>query len=339
MAFGAALLYSSSQKYIAAIYYGQGLKNLAENNLAKAMVKLDKASAFDGQSDQYLRTMSQALLLQANDLAKQASAASNPQNNQLQIQQSVALAVQKARLAVSLNPSDSFNWSNLANVYENIISAVQGADTFAIENYKKAMTLDPKNPQEVVNLARVYLSMADRMQGTESQKEEWQKKLNEAQKILEQALTLKADYAPAHFQVAMIYVREGKTKEAIERLEAAKTAAPLDAGLAFQLGLLYYNTDQVDQAQAEFERAVAVDQNYSNARYFLGLTYDQKGLKLKAMEQFSKIAALNPTNQEVPKIINNLREGKPVLEGLVPPSEPPLERTEAPVEEETPTEP
>jgi len=59
-----------------------------------------------------------------------------------------------------------------------------------------------------------------------------------------------------------------------------------------------------------------LDKNYSNARYFLGLIYDKEENKEKAIEQFTKIAELNPDNEEVKKILTNLREGKSALEGI-----------------------
>jgi len=87
--------------------------------------------------------------------------------------------------------------------------------------------------------------------------------------------------------------------------------------------VLYYNNNQIDEAQAQFEKAVLIDYNYSNARYFLGLIYDKKGNKNKAIEQFEIIEKFNPENQEVKKILNNLREGRQALEGIII-SQPPI---------------
>jgi tetratricopeptide (TPR) repeat protein len=115
----------------------------------------------------------------------------------------------------------------------------------------------------------------------------------------------------------MVDVREGKTKDAISKLEDTKTIAPFDTGLAFQLGVIYYSDNQLDKARAEFERAVALDQNYSNARYFLGLVYDKQGEKQKAIEQLQRVAELNPDNEQMKKIIENLKAGKAALEGVV----------------------
>ncbi|GAI09342.1 unnamed protein product, partial [marine sediment metagenome] len=67
----------------------------------------------------------------------------------------------------------------------------------------------------------------------------------------------------------------------------------------------------------ELERAVELSPAYSNARYFLGLIYDRKGKTQEAIKQFEVIAGLNPENQEVKKILSNLKAGKPALEGII----------------------
>ena len=46
-----------------------------------------------------------------------------------------------------------------------------------------------------------------------------------------------------------------------------------------------------------------------------------------------KIAELNPDNQEIKKIVENLKTGRPALEGIVPPDQPPAERLETPLSE------
>jgi len=56
----------------------------------------------------------------------------------------------------------------------------------------------------------------------------------------------------------------------------------------------------------------------------MGLIYDTEGKKEEAIEQFEKIAELNPDNSLVKKILENLKNNKPALEGITP-SQPPIE--------------
>jgi len=143
---------------------------------------------------------------------------------------------------------------------------------------------------------------------------------------LEKSIELKPDYAPAHYLKAVAYDQQGREEEAIVTLEELKKVSPEDIGISFQLGMLYWRIEKLDEAQREFEGIIKSDPDYSNARYMLGLVYDKKGEKEKAEEQFEKVSQLNPENQEVIRILENLKEGLSALEGIVATSdEPPIE--------------
>ena len=147
----------------------------------------------------------------------------------------------------------------------------------------------------------------------EEKPEERSKAIAEAEGFFNKALGLKADYAPAHFQLARIYLEQGKEEEVIASLQKAKEAAPRDVGLAFQLGVLYYNINNLDTAQKEFERALTLNPDYANAKYLLGLVYSRNGDTARALEEFEAVAELNPGNQEIQQIITNLKQGKSAL--------------------------
>lgn len=313
-----ALFCLVGQKYAAAVYYQKGIAAYDQSgDLIKSLVNLRKASALDSGSDQYLRALSQVLLLDVEDLiGKSKDDVSKASENSARIQNEIALAVQTAKIATVINPADSLNWSNLANVYENIMPLTAGADKFAVENYKRATQSDPQNPAGYVNLSRVLLFIAD--YNKEKDKDLWQKNIDEAKSSLEKSLELKADYATPRFMIALIYAREGKIQEAIEKLEAVKNIVPFDSGVIFQLGTLYYNNNQLDKAQKELEMAIALAPNYSNARYVLGLIYDKNGQKDKAIEQFEEVARLNPDSEEVKKILESLKKGGSALEVVAP---------------------
>jgi len=278
-------IYFIIQKYVAFAYSQKG--------------DFAKATKLDPYSDVYWRSLSQRLVSENKDVS-----------NLFLIQDTTNSALNAARKATQINPLDALNWANLAKIYENLIP-IENADKFAIENYQKALQREPKNPQRFVDLARVLIISADY-----SQKSEKEKKLAQAKENLSEALKLKPDYAPAHLLLAQIYLKENKLEKANEEIEKIKAAYPQDSGWAFQIGVLYYQNDQIDLAQKEFERAISLTPNYSNARYFLGLIYDKKGEREKAIEQFERIRVFNPENEEVKKILENLRKGKRALEGI-----------------------
>ena len=109
-------------------------------------------------------------------------------------------------------------------------------------------------------------------------------------------------------------------------MEQIKVILTQDIGISFQLGMLYWRKEKLEQAQSEFEKIITLNPDYSNARYMLGLVYDKKGEREKAIEQFEMVAKLNPHNQEVRKILENLKNGLPALEGIVS-FQPPISET------------
>ena len=309
------------QKYIAEARYFQGLKAFQKGDSILAANYVLKAVNLNPKMDVYWRDLSQIHLIRLNEVSLKTDL--SPEDKNYQAQSLIASAINSASQATTLNPSDVANWNVRGFIYRNMIGGLGGAEDWAIKSYETAIDLEPTNPYIFTEIGRIYISKADlaEQQGNLADKD---KNLELAQNYFEKAVSLKVDYAPAHYQMAMIYIREGKTNEAIQRLELTKQAAPGDIGLAFQLGLIYYNDNQFNKAKAEFERAVVLDSKYANARYFLGLIYDKEGNKNQAISQFEVIEEFNPENQEIKKILSNLRGGKPALEGIVP-AQPPVE--------------
>lgn len=346
LAFGIAALYFGVGRVQAAFAVQSAQNYLNKGNVDQAIAQLERAVMYDSANFRNSQMLVQVRMERIRGLIQRAAQGENVAQ---EFQSSMALAVQNSQRATSLNVSEPLVWRTQGALYELIIPFIQGAEQFAFSSYQKAVELDPSNPSVFVDLGRAYLIFADRIQTIMNQpqaaanRSELQKvrtsALQEAQKALEKAAGLKPDFAAAHFLLAQTALRMGNVQSALQSTENAKISAPFDIGVAFQLGLLYYQINDLDMAQAEFERAVSLNVNYSNARYFLGLIYDRKGSRNQAIDQFEKILVLNPDNQEVQRILMNLRTGRSALEGIVPPAESPERRKEEPVSEETKTAP
>jgi len=318
-AIGFSIIYF--QKYFAEVKYTQGLRAWQGQDNAAAINNVIQAAAFSPQNDLYWRDLSQLYLVRLNEILLQADLTQEERNNLAQ--PLIVNAINSANQASILSPHDAANWIIRGFVYRNMIGIVGGAEEWAMRAYQSALELEPLSPHIYNEIGLTYLARADMLERQEVQ-EGREENFRLARENFDKAISLKPDYAPGHFQIAMIYAREGKIPEAIERLEATKQVALFDIGLAFQLGLLYYNDNQLGQAKAEFERAIAIDENFSNARYFLGLIYDREGNREGAIEEFERIEKLNPGHEEVRRILSNLRQGKPALEGVVP-GQPPIQ--------------
>ena len=84
--------------------------------------------------------------------------------------------------------------------------------------------------------------------------------------------------------------------------------------------------EQLENARKEFEAILVKEPNHANAMYMLGQVYDKLGNKAKAKEVFAKVLELNPDNEQIKKILDNLSKNKPALEGVTP-TQPPVEET------------
>lgn len=300
-------VYVLGQKYAAAVYYGTAAQAMNAGDTDKAIANLSRAGDLDSGSDTYQRGLSQALLAQ---FQKQSATSTEGQQR---AQSLLSLAVQTAEGAVALNPDDTANWGNLGGIFEGLTPYVEGVSDKAFKAYDEAATRDPQNPAWALARARVYGAMA---QYQNSKKQPTADSYAMAQEQITKALALKSDFAEAKFLSAQYLLVNGNIDGAVARAKEIISENPNSAGLAFQVGLLFYQNDQLASAQSAFERAVSIADTYSDARYFLGLTYSRENMEEKALEQFRTVSAQNPDNAEVKKIIENLQNGRPVLEGL-----------------------
>jgi len=335
--FSVAGLYLQGQRLVAEARYSSGVTSqLAKpEDVEKAVANLVRASQLNDGSDLYFRSLSQALAVQANLEASKAG--DKPTAEQAQkITVLAANAVNAGKRATDLNPANVQNWSSLAGMYRDLGSAVPGAIEAAQQAYGKAQELDPNNPIYATELAKIHLTLAAQAAGSvgkdskEEEKAAAQKVMEEnhakARELLDRAVALKQDYAPAHYWLAVLFEREGKVAEAIAKLESVRNYNPKDLGVGFQLAILYYQDKQVDKAVAELERIIGLNPEYSNARWYLAAMYEEKGDLDKAIAQIEEVQKLNPDNQDVAKRLEALKAKKsgapaPAEEGLPDPVE------------------
>lgn len=320
---GVAALYLEGTKIRAVFAREAAVQSLNRGNIPELLANLERAIALDPKNPQY----HQALVLgRVDQLREIIGRASRGQDVSQEFQSTVSTAIQNSQTAITLYPEESILWRMQGALYETIIPFIAGSERFAFDSYKKAAELDPQNPVSFTDLGRAYMVFAERTQILINQGQGERKILEaardqalaEAQSAFQKAVGVKPDFAGANFLLAQVAIRRGDIRTAIASAEAAKLSAPLDIGIAFQLGLLYYQTDNLRSAETEFLRAISINENYSNARYFLGLIYDRRGQKTKALEQFGRIKAFNPDNEEVQKIIKNLKSDKRALAGIAP---------------------
>lgn len=306
--------YLASQRYVAEVVFTKGVNiDQSRGSVDDVIAKIDKASRLNRYETSYLRNLSRAVLLKIN----QELVPDMPQEKGTMIQNLINDALVIARAALDTNAADVSNHINLAYVYQQLIPLVANADTVAAQTYEQAIELEPVNPALYTELAKVYIAIADRnAQLTQAEDEKtaaeaktnMQEALTKAEENLNKAIELKADYAPAHYQLALVFDRQGKLEDAIKKMEQVAVANPQDVGVAFQLGLLYLRNQENDKAQNALEWAVELVPAYSNARWFLATVYENKDMIDKAIEQVEKVLELNPDNATVKQRLDNLKQ-------------------------------
>jgi len=318
---GIVLLVSSfylvGQRYAADAKFDQAVIALSKGeDLEKSTELFNRAAGLNRWNDAYLTTLAQNLLAQINQEVSKAPT----EEGAKKVQDLIAADINVAKRATEISPKNSANWATLASVYQSIVALIPGADEWAIASWQKAIELEPGNPFFYTELGKIYTNMADLTAPNLQAKDEAVQKeaeakikefLTKAEEQFNKAISSKNDYAPAHFELAMVYSRQGRIKEAISKLEVIQANLPNDVGVAFQLGLLYAQNKETDKAVAELEGAIKLAPNFANARWYLAALYEEQGKKDLAIAQLEEILKTNADNETVKKKIEALKAPPP----------------------------
>jgi len=309
-----SVFYLAGQRYVAEAVYAQAIRiDQERGSVDDVIAKLNKAAQLNRYETPYLRNLSRAVLLKIN----QEVGSEMTEEKGAQIQTWINDMLIVARAAINTSPANVVNYTNAAYIYQEIIPFVQNADQWAAESYNQVVELEPTNPVAYIELGKVYIIMADRQwQLTQAEdqnvaaeaKTRYQDFLVKAEQAITRGIELKADYAPAHYQLALVYDRQGRLEDSIVKMEQVAAANTQDVGVAFQLGLLYLRNEDNDKAQNAFEWAISLAPSYSNALWFLATVYENQGEVDKAIEQVEKVAELNPDDKNVAQRLSNLKE-------------------------------
>jgi len=326
--FGLGIIILDGQRYIAEVKYVNGVTAIVKGDLDGGLNSLESAVSLNPKADVYLTRLSQAYLSKLGEVVNDQSLSEDIKSQKVQIL--VNNTINAAKMATDVSPKNVSNWSARGYIYQNLIGAVPGAGDWALKSYDEAINLEPASPYYPAQKGVVYLSLSAIVDKDDASKKN--EDLNNAKVELDKAVQLKSDYAPARFQMAMVYQAQGKTSQEVQALEDAKASSPNDVGLLFQIGLVYYQEGNYDKAENNLESVVKLSPDYANAMYFLGLTYSKLGQNSKAIDQFQKVSDLNPGNQQIKTILSNLNSGKDPLAGISQENPPQVPVEETPQE-------
>ena len=164
------------------------------NDGREVYTNLQKAVQVNPYIEKYRNQFAQMNLLLANNIARKENITDDERKAAGQfVQQSIA----EAKALVALNPNRASNWNTLAVIYRNIINVAQGADAWTVASYQEAIKHDPANPLLHLNLGGVFYG-AKNYEGSTM--------------AFERAVSLKPDWANAHYNYCLLYTSSGQQR-------------------------------------------------------------------------------------------------------------------------------
>lgn len=318
-----AVLFLTVQRFGAELAFAQAIKlDRSSGDLGEVAKLIDRAASLNRFNDTYYRNLAEVLLLKVETEIKNFSAKQPTEEENKYLQALIAASINAAKTATNIEPRNVTNWLELASVYRAFNSLIPGADVFAVNANKEAINLEPKNPSNYLELGKTYLALAAAMeplivsedqttkQTAEQKRQEY---FTAAEDQFNMAISLKSDYAPAHYQLALTFERQEKLNEAIGKMESINKFNPQDVGVAFELGLLYLrrleNNDLI-LAEQTLKQAISLLPSYSNAHWYLAFVYEQQGNLPAAIYEIEAVKKLNPDNQMIKARLERLRAGQ-----------------------------
>ncbi|PJC33876.1 hypothetical protein CO051_00810, partial [Candidatus Roizmanbacteria bacterium CG_4_9_14_0_2_um_filter_39_13] len=181
--------YFLGRNFMSELYFKKSLDAITENSLQNLYQNQAKALQYNNNNEEFHRQFAQTNLLVANNLAS-IEADKLTDTDRQTIADAIQAAIAEAKVATALNPQKVTNWQSLAGVYRQIINVAENAPVWAVSAYQQSISLDPRNPLLRLDLGGIYYLFEN---------------YDEAQKLFEQAVSLKPDWSNAHYNLAWTY--------------------------------------------------------------------------------------------------------------------------------------
>ena len=207
---------------LADYFYAQSLVAAAANQGTQTYNLQIKAIGLNPDNDSYHVAYSQTNLALADALASQPNLTDQQKQAVVTL---VQQAIREGRTATDLAPRRSANWENLSLIYRSLINFAQGADQWTEASLNQAINFDPTNPRLRLDLGGIYFAAQD---------------YSTAAQLFNQAVSLKSDYANAHYNLAEAMKNLKMNSQAISELQ-------LTASLICQTSSPSSDCDQVNK--------------------------------------------------------------------------------------------
>jgi tetratricopeptide (TPR) repeat protein len=296
-----------ARAYMADLYAG---KSVRQNQVTEqtSIPLLARAVGFFPYEGRYYTRLGQEYMILANAefLKKPEERDTNKLSN------NIVQAVMYAREGQTRMTADAQANEVLAQVYENSLFYDAEFLTLARDGYQKALDLEPHNPLYLVKLGQIKATEAS------TKKDDEQKQLLEQSKqYFRDAITQKADYAPAHYQLGLALEGAANTGDAIieiaRALQADQTNETYMAAFA-RLAMARNDQDQMKAAAAILENDLKTNERSDALRLQYALILEKLKRPDDAIAQYKKLLSYvssddTQTKTQLQTMISNAQSG------------------------------
>ena len=110
----------------------------------------------------------------------------------------------------------------------------------------------------------------------------------------EKALSIKPDYAKAHYNLGSVLQELDKLHDSAKSYENAIALEPENAQAHNNLAIVLRELDQLEEAEASCRKAIVLDPEYAEAHSFLSIILYANGDLNSALESIKKAYSINP---------------------------------------------
>jgi tetratricopeptide (TPR) repeat protein len=268
-------------------------------DLPAAAAMISRAVLIDPKNDIAQRAAVQIGLLQFSELAKNKT---TDDTTRAQLQKTLSDTIAHGLAAVSIDNTNYQNWLALAGLYQSFAGVgIQGAYEQAQTAWLRAASTTPANPLPLLQLGQIAKA---------------QGKDDAALAYYTNAIALKPDLALPYYLRSQIKAAKADWKGAVDDAAAAAQLANADALSWYNFGAILYASGDSQNAAIALEKAVSLQNDYSDALFALALVYDKLGKHDSALAAAQKVAELNPNNEAIAKVLQNITAGQSALTGL-----------------------
>ena len=299
--------------YAADLYAGKSIRVGAENS-ESAITSLGRAIALNKMESKYYMNVGQHYMALANKEMLKSEKEVNKDAISQYLNQSIVATMEGKKLS----PNDVATIEILAQIYENAGMYAQDSSKLIENTYNRGLELEPNNPNFILGLGKTKLNQI----AFTKDEEEKKKIANEAKDIIQKAVDKKNNFAPAHYQLAIVKGALGDLDGAIENMSNAAILDRSNINYFFNLAGLYQQRGKGDDekiAESIFKEILGVNDKEVNTHFSLGTLYEKRGEKDKALEEYNKVLELVPAEggevkANIEKMIDNLKNGISNLE-------------------------